>query len=82
MKKVFLVLFLVLLCVVVLPVKIKGADVNDEKVYCNASIDDEFVDNQVLVALSKENSLNYYDYKINDFVKNSYVLLEISLSIW
>ena len=31
-------------------------EINDEKIYCNATIEDEFADNRVLVVLDNESS--------------------------
>ena len=47
-----------LLLVFVSPIKVKGTENNVQKVYCKASINDKFIENQILVVLNKEKSLN------------------------
>ena len=39
----------------------------DEKVYCNATLDDEFTDDGLLVVLSNEASLQFQEFKSSDF---------------
>lgn len=45
----------------------KAEEISEEKVYCNVTIDDNFTDNEVLVVLTNEESLEFNEYTVNDF---------------
>ncbi len=45
----------------------KAEEISEEKVYCNATIDDNFTDNEVLEVLTNEESLEFNEYTINSF---------------
>ena len=50
------------------PVKVNAGNNIEEKVYCNASIEENFIDNEIMVIVGKEKSLNYYEFKTMDFI--------------
>ncbi len=54
----------------------KAEEISEEKVYCNATIDDNFTDNEVLVVLTNEESLEFNEYTINDFSEINCVAIE------
>lgn len=54
----------------------KAEEISEEKVYCNATIDDNFTDNEVLVVLTNEESLEFNEYTINDFSEINCVAID------
>ena len=77
MKKSLLVLLSVIVLVIFFgPIKLKANSNGFEKVYCEATIEDEFIDNQILVVVGKEKSLNYYDFKNSDFIEVGCINIE------
>ena len=77
MKKTLLVLLSVIVLVIFFgPVKLRANSDGFEKVYCKATIEDEFIDNQILVVVGKEKSLNYYDFKNSDFIEVGCINIE------
>ncbi len=77
MKKSLLVLLSVIVLVIFFgPVKLRANSDGFEKVYCKATIEDEFIDNQILVVVGKEKSLNYYDFKNSDFIEVGCINIE------
>lgn len=77
MKKSLVVLLSVIVLVIFFgPVKLKANSETFEKVYCEATIEDEFIDNQILVVVGKEKSLNYYDFKNSDFIEVGCINIE------
>lgn len=77
MKKSLLVLLSVIVLVIFFgPIKLKANSDGFEKVYCEATIEDEFIDNQILVVVGKEKSLNYYDFKNSDFINIGCINIE------
>lgn len=47
--------------------KTKMTDVPEEKVYCSATLEDEFENNQILIVLTNEASISKHTYTVNDF---------------
>lgn len=45
----------------------KAEEMSEEKVYCNATIEDNFVDNTILIILTNEESLKFKKYDVDDF---------------
>ena len=77
MKKSLLVFLSVIVIVIFFgPAKLKANSDGFEKVYCEATIEDEFIDNQILVVVGKEKSLNYYDFKNSDFINIGCINIE------
>ncbi len=71
MKKKKLLLFILLISIVLIcSFKgriIKASKIDTEKVYCNATIEDEFKDNEIFITLKNVESLEFNEYTINDF---------------
>ncbi|MBQ7275991.1 MAG: S8 family serine peptidase [Bacilli bacterium] len=64
---IFLFICLVALFVSFVFVKVHGTSAKEEKYYCNATIDDSFSNDSVLVILNKEASYRLKEYDENDF---------------
>ncbi|MBQ8292932.1 MAG: hypothetical protein IJX78_03875, partial [Bacilli bacterium] len=45
----------------------KAEGETEEKIYCDATIDDEFTDNEILIVLTNEESLKFSEYTVNSF---------------
>ena len=55
---------------------VKANTIDTEKIYCNATIEDEFKDNEIFITLKNEESLEFNEYTINDFSEISCVSIE------
>ena len=63
----FVIIFSIVLCS---SITLSGAALlmeSEEKVFCNASLADDFVDNQVIVIIKNATSLKFNEYTAADF---------------
>ena len=70
MKKIAKILLTSILLMSILSaviINVHGVESVNEKIYCTATIDDNFADDIIIVVLSKDATFSFYEYTSNDF---------------
>lgn len=55
---------------------IKASEIDSEKVYCTATIEDEFTDNEIFITIKNTESLDFNEYTISDFSEINCISIE------
>lgn len=76
--KLIIAFCLVMIVVVLNSINTKAVTENNEKVYCNATINDDFADDKVSIILTKEETMLLKDYAKEDFVNENICVIGIS----
>ena len=71
MKKVFIVCLCLFLSLALNKIIVNADSIDDEKIYCNATLDDNFSDETVCIILTINESLKCKEYDIDDFLTNN-----------
>ena len=66
MKKVLIIIILMVVYSLYIE-NVNGQEILEEKIYCNATLDDDFAEDRVLIILTKDASQNNKIYSIYDF---------------